>query len=115
MSGRFLASSAIRASLVEMLPELNVSDIVPSFGSMKRLPLPSSGSSWGEFPGLIGTTGISDFSSLVSRCCFELRFLRSAMPHVRVVFVFLFGSCAFDARLAQASGLVCGSPVAPHS
>jgi hypothetical protein len=29
---------------------------------------------------------------------------------VRVVFVFLVGSCALDARLAQASGLLCGEP-----
>lgn len=54
---------------------------------------------------------VSDFSPLVPRCCFELRFLRSAVPHVRVVFVFRVGSCALDARLAQASGFVCGSPV----
>lgn len=54
--------------------------------------------------------GVSDFSSPFPRCCFELRFLRSAVPHARVVFVFLVGSCALDARLAQASGLVAVRP-----
>ena len=99
-----------------MLPELNVSDIVPSFGSMFRTSLPSAGSSWGEFPGVIGTTDVSDFSSPFPRCSYELRFLRPAVPRVRVVFVFrIRGSCALDARLAQASGLLCGEPdLRPH-
>ena len=37
-------ASATRWSRVEMSPELNVSNILPSFGSMNRHPLPSPGS-----------------------------------------------------------------------
>lgn len=54
---------------------------------------------------------VSDFSSLLPRCCFELRFLRSAAPHARILFVFLVGSCALDARRAQASGSVAVRPL----
>jgi len=110
-SGCFLASSAIRASLVEMLPELSVSDIVPSFGSMNWTPRPSTGSSRGEFSGFLGTMSVSDFSSLFPRCCFELRFLRSAVPRVHACFVSLVGSCARGAQRAQASGLVAARPL----
>jgi len=43
-SGLLRASSATRRSRVEMSPEPKVSDILPSFGSMNRHPLPSPGS-----------------------------------------------------------------------
>ena len=94
-----------------MLPELSVSDIVPSFGSVNWTPRPSAGSSRGEFSGFVGTMSVSDFSSLLPRCCFELRFLRSAVPHVRACFVFLIGSCVLDVQRTQASGLVAVRPL----
>ena len=34
---------------------------------MNRTPLPSTGSSWGEFPGFFGTTSVSDFSPSLPR------------------------------------------------
>ena len=43
-SGAFLASSAIRCSLVETLAGLGVPCIFPSSGSVARLPSPSTGS-----------------------------------------------------------------------
>ncbi len=60
IAGVFLATSAIRHSLVEMLPELNLSGIFPPIGSSSRRPLPSTGSLWDRFPGLLGTMGRSD-------------------------------------------------------
>ena len=56
-----LASSAIRCSLVETLPRSNALAIFPSIDSMPRRPLPSPGSLWARFPGLIGTMERSDF------------------------------------------------------
>lgn len=106
-SGCFLASSATRSSLVEMLPEFSDSDIVPSFGSMSRTLFPSAGSSWGEFPGIVGTVRVSDFSPSIPR-----RFVSFAprcivcSPMVRVP----VGSCARGVRRAQASGFGCGLP-----
>ena len=85
-SGCFLASSAIRASLVETLPEFRDSDIVPSFDSMNWPPLPSFGSSWREFPAVVGTTSGSDFSAPIA-----LRFVSFARRYhcVHILFVFL--------------------------
>jgi hypothetical protein len=44
-----------------MVPRSNALSIFPSIGSLPRRPLPSSGSLWVRFPGLIGTMGRSDF------------------------------------------------------
>ncbi len=65
ISGDLLASSAIRHSLVETLPELNLSDIFPSVGSSSRRPLPSTGSLRARFPGFLGTMSRSDSPSPV--------------------------------------------------
>ena len=54
--GAFFASSAIRLSLVETLSGPDVPGIFPSNGSIPRCPLSSAGSSWGEFPCLMGHT-----------------------------------------------------------
>jgi len=58
--GDLLATSAIRHSLVETLPELNLSVIFPSVGSSSRRPLPSTGSLRARFPGFLGTMSRSD-------------------------------------------------------
>ena len=61
--GDLLATSAIRHSLVETLPELNLPDIFPSVGSSSRRPLPSTGSLRARFPGFPGTMSRSDSPS----------------------------------------------------
>jgi len=60
IAGVLLANSAIRHSLVETLPELNLSDIFPSVDSSSRRPLPSAGSLRSRFPSLTGTMRRSD-------------------------------------------------------
>ena len=45
-----LASSAIRCRDVETGPNLGVLAVFPSTGATCRCPLPSTGSSWAQFP-----------------------------------------------------------------
>ena len=58
-------SSAIRCSLVWMVPRFDALSIFPSTGSMPWRPLPSSGSLRVWFPGLVGTMRRSDFLSSI--------------------------------------------------
>ncbi len=65
-------------------PELRVREVgpwhvlaFPSDGSLLRLPLPSTGSRWEQFPGFFGTMGSSDFSTPFP---LHFVFLRSAVP-----------------------------------
>jgi hypothetical protein len=55
-----------------MVSRSKLRDIVPSIGSVLRRRLPSTGSSWSEFPGFIGTTQRSDSLS-------PYRFARSSL------------------------------------
>ncbi len=78
----FLASSAIRCSLVETLSGLDVPCIFPSSGSVARPPLPSTGPS-GRFPCFVGTVRRLRLPAALPA---SLRCLRSALTAVAPFF-----------------------------
>jgi hypothetical protein len=105
-SGCFLASSAMRSSVVEMFPKFSGSVIVPSLVSLPRLPRPSTGFPWGGFPAFVGTMGSLDFPR-----CFPPRSVSFAGRHL---------ACALSSslpcartRLARAWALFRKPPLFP--
>src|SRR5512137_2251917 len=100
MSGAFLASSAIRCSLVETSSGLDVPCIFPSSGSVARLPSPSTGS-LGSVPLLLRYGGEL---RLPAALLVALRCLRAALTIASLV---LFAPPPCRARRSGAWAVRC--------